>query len=183
MTAKVIILNGVSSAGKSTLARAIQEQAGSTLLHVEMDAFISFLPSGHEFKSDWFSVEKIKTEFGELPRISNGPLGDALLGVMRNFVVDAARQGLDLVVDEVCHAKEIDEYRSGLRSCEAQIVKVSAPIDVIEKREKARGDRLIGLAREQSTHLHEGIVYDAEIDTSTASPRELATQVLKNLDG
>ena len=47
MTPKIIILNGISSVGKSSLARAIQELSDETFLHVEMDKFISFLPDGH----------------------------------------------------------------------------------------------------------------------------------------
>lgn len=177
ISSRVIVLNGVSSAGKTSLARAIQHHAKSTFLHVEMDAFISFLPSGHEFRPEWFKLESIDSEFGKLPRISNGQRAEALLGVMRNFVIAAAKSGLDLVVDEVCHAKEVTEYRAAIPT--AQIVKVFAPLTVIEQREKARGDRLIGLAREQSMHLHDGIDYDAEVDTSVATPHELAAQLLE----
>lgn len=183
MSAKVIILNGVSSAGKSSLARAIQEQAVSSFLHVEMDAFISFLPNGHELRPEWFKLEMIPGEHGKLARISNGPRGEVLLGVMRQFVFDAASKGLDLVVDEVCHAKEIAQYRAGLRDCSAIMVKVDAPIEVIEAREKARGDRLAGLAREQAGHLHDGIVYDMEVDTEKDSPQELAADILRRVAG
>ena len=181
MSSRIIILNGVSSAGKSTLARAAQQEADTTFLHVEMDAFISFLPAGHEFKPDWFGVDMIATEFGQLPRISNGPRGNALLGVMRKFVVDAAQDGLDLIVDEVCHAKEIDDYRSGLREHDVHFVKVFAPIETIEKREKARGDRLVGLAREQSGHLHNGIEYDLKLDTSELRPEACAQRIIDRL--
>lgn len=182
MTGKVIILNGVSSAGKSSLARAIQKTTRSTFLHVEMDTFISFLPQGHEFRPEWFKIERITTPVGNLPRISNGPRGKALLRVMRAFVFDAANEGLDMIVDEVCQATEIDQYRSGLSSYEAHVVKVFAQINVIEEREKARGDRLIGLARGQADHLHEGIEYDAEIDTSSAPPQQLAAQLVARFD-
>ena len=177
ISSRVIVLNGVSSAGKTSLARAIQQHAKSTFLHVEMDAFISFLPNGHEFRPEWFKLDSIDSEFGKLPRISNGQRGEALLGVMRNFVIEAAKSGLDLVVDEVCHAKEVTQYRTGITN--VQIVKVFAPLPVIEQREKARGDRLIGLAREQSMHLHDGIDYDAEADTSALTPQELAAQLLE----
>jgi chloramphenicol 3-O phosphotransferase len=120
---------------------------------------------------------------GKLPRISNGPRGSLLLETMRNFVIDAGRKGLDCVVDEVCHAPEIEDYRRGLQGCDVRFVKVTAPIEVIEQREKARGDRLIGLAREQSGHLHEGIDYDAEVDTSLSQPRECAVRLLRSLGG
>lgn len=176
--ARIIILNGVSSAGKSTLARAIQKQAPSTFLHIEMDAFISFLPAGHELRPEWFIVDMIEAEGGALPKISNGPRGELLLQVMRQFVFDAAAKGFDLVVDEVCHLKEIENYRAGLKGHDVSIVKVHAPMDIVVDRERARGDRLLGLAREQSSHLHTDILYDAEVDTSSAEPKELATKLL-----
>ncbi|MEL6878723.1 MAG: chloramphenicol phosphotransferase [Pseudomonadota bacterium] len=179
MTARVIILNGVSSAGKTTLAKAIQSQSDTTILHVEMDKFLSFLPDGDEFKPEWFRLDKVEGPLGRLPRISNGPQGEKLLGAMRRFVVEAGNKGLDLVVDEVCHAREIADYRAGLKSCRAVFVKVFAPLSVIEAREKARGDRLIGLAREQSSRLHRRIEYDLEVDTSAQSPEECAETILK----
>ena len=182
MRSTIIILNGVSSAGKSSLARAIQQAANTTFLHVEMDAFLSFLPPGHEFRPDWFTVRKVEVAGTILPRISNGPRGETLLGVMRRFVIEAGRKGLDMVVDEVCHAKEINEYRAGLSGCQVQVVKVFAPIDVIEEREKARGDRMIGLAREQSSHLHNGIAYDVAVDTNSASHQTLAEIILGQLE-
>ncbi|MFN2100946.1 phosphotransferase-like protein [Altererythrobacter sp. MF3-039] len=179
--AKVIVLNGVSSAGKSSLARAIQHQARSTILHVEMDKFISFLPDGHELRPEWFRLEKTKVAGRELPRIRNGDRGAQLLKVMRGFVAQAADAGLDLVVDEVCEAIEIADYRRRLRGCELYVAKVFAPIDIIETRERERGDRLVGLARGQAEYLHAGIEYDHEIDTSKATPEKLTKELLDRL--
>lgn len=179
--AKVIILNGVGSSGKTSIARAIQRQATSTILHVEMDKFISFLPDGHELKPEWFRVEKTEISGRKLPRIQNGERGEKLLSVMRNFVAEAAHAGLDLVVDEVCEAKEIADYRKRLHAYDLSIVRVFAPIDLIEDRELKRGDRLIGLARGQSSYLHRDIVYDHEIDTSLATPESLASRLLAQI--
>ncbi|MES0110599.1 hypothetical protein NKK46_13045 [Mesorhizobium sp. M0013] len=44
MTAKIVLLNGVGSAGKSSIARALQTIATEPFLHVQMDAFIDMLP-------------------------------------------------------------------------------------------------------------------------------------------
>ncbi|AWW74521.1 chloramphenicol phosphotransferase [Erythrobacter sp. KY5] len=179
--ARVIILNGVSSAGKSSLARAIQEKADRTFLHIEMDAFISFLPNGHEFRSEWFEVQKISGGSSILPHIVNGPRGEALLSVMRQFVYNAADKGLDVVVDEVCHAREVREYREGLTDHNLTVVQVHAPLDVVAAREKARGDRLIGLGKEQSSHLHDGIDYDEVVDTSSGPAHQLAALLLNRI--
>jgi chloramphenicol 3-O phosphotransferase len=43
--ARVILLNGVGSAGKSSIARALQDITREPFLHVEMDAFLDMLPA------------------------------------------------------------------------------------------------------------------------------------------
>ena len=52
-----------------------------------------------------------------------------------------------------------------------------APLDVLETRERERGDRLIGLARWQFDRIHRGKRYDLEIDTSNATPAECAETI------
>ncbi|GMN01708.1 chloramphenicol phosphotransferase CPT family protein [Erythrobacter sp. MTPC3] len=178
MTAQTIILNGVSSAGKSTIARAIQAKAERPFLHVAMDDFISMVPSGKEFTSDWFPVQHMKVAGIELPNIGTGPKGARLLTAMRTCVSGLADSGLDLVVDEVCEESQIADYRSRLSKSRTLFVKVGAPIRIIESREKLRGDRLIGLARAQSIKLHQNIEYDMEVDTSTDEAEDIAARIL-----
>jgi chloramphenicol 3-O phosphotransferase len=48
---------------------------------------------------------------------------------------------------------------------------------VIERREQARGDRTLGLARWQYDKVHAGMAYDLELDTSDATPEALAGQI------
>ena len=180
---RVIILNGISSSGKSSLAKAIQRHSASTVLHVEMDAFISFLPDGHELRPEWFRLDEIEVKKRKVPRITNGERGTKLLKAMRNFVVEGARSGFDLVVDEVCEAPDMAEYRRALDGYDLRVIKVFAPLELIESRERDRGDRLIGLARGQAEYLHRGIAYDHEIDTGSAGPDELARKLLDRLHG
>jgi chloramphenicol 3-O phosphotransferase len=51
---------------------------------------------------------------------------------------------------------------------------VHAPLNVLEERERQRGDRLIGLARWQYDRVHEGMTYDLEVDTASVSALECA---------
>ena len=44
-------------------------------------------------------------------------------------------------------------------------VGVVAPREILEKREKERGDRFVGGARSQYFKVHENVAYDLEIDT------------------
>lgn len=177
MHGEVIILNGPSSAGKTTLARAIQKYSNDIWLHVAMDSFIAMLPDGSEFDREWFPVTEVAIEGGTLPRISNGPRGDALLARMRDLVERLSESGFNTVVDEVADAATIADYRRRLGPI-LFVVKVDAPMPELERRERERGDRLIGLAREQSERIHEGITYDLEVDTHADTPDALARRVL-----
>lgn len=177
MNGQVIILNGVSSAGKTTLAKAIQKYGEDIWLHVAMDTFIALLPDGSEFDREWFPVTQVERDGESLPFIGNGPAGDALLGQMRQLVAQLADAGFNVVVDEVAEKPVIDDYRRRLGSV-CMVVKVDAPLTELERRERERGDRLIGLAREQSPRIHKGIAYDLEVDTHANTPDALARAVL-----
>jgi chloramphenicol 3-O phosphotransferase len=179
--ATVIILNGVSSAGKSSLARALQEHAQEDFLRVAMDDFLSMLPPGRESTEAWFPLVSIGSPEQALPRFETGPRGHLLLEQMRAFVGSLAARGMNVIVDEVCEADAIRDYRLQAGNARLVVIKVEAPLAVIEQRERERGDRLIGLARDQSGFLHKGIAYDITVDTSTGTPDDLARGILARL--
>ena len=43
---RVVLLNGVSSVGKGSVAKALQRIASRPMLHVQMDAFLEMMPPG-----------------------------------------------------------------------------------------------------------------------------------------
>ena len=100
---------------------------------------------------------------------------------MRAFVSDLSACDIDTVIDDVCTAIEVADYREKLGNHSLLVVKVGAPLDTLEHREKTRGNRLLGLAREQLGRIHEGIEYDLSIDTETFEPRECAKKILTRL--
>ncbi len=57
---------------------------------------------------------------------------------------------------------------------------VKCPLEELERRELARGDRQIGFARMQYERVHRYGEYDYEIDTHDHTPEECAAQ-LKDL--
>ena len=86
------------------------------------------------------------------------------------------RQGNNLIVDDALCDGEMPEYMK-LLSASTHLVGVFAPLDILEERERRRGDRLIGLARWQYGRVHNDVAYDLEIDTSTATPIECAKRI------
>jgi chloramphenicol 3-O phosphotransferase len=61
-------------------------------------------------------------------------------------------------------------------------VGVFCPIDVLEQREAARGDRKTGLARYQSARIHENSEYDVEVETHELSPNQAAQKIISALE-
>ena len=71
----------------------------------------------------------------------------------------------------------VADYRRLLAPYDLKMVGVFAPLDVIEAREAARGDRMIGMARWQFDEVHQGMRYDLEVDSSAATPEDCAQQI------
>ncbi len=174
----VIILNGVGSVGKSSTARALQAISARPLLHVAMDAFLHMLPAAMFDHPDGLSFETLQDEGKPSIAIRSGPVvARAMLG-MRHAVAAMAAQGNDLVVDDVMTREGQDrEYRLLLSGCDVRFVGLFAPLDVLEARERLRGDRKIGLARWQYERVHRGVAYDLTIDTARTSAMENACRI------
>jgi chloramphenicol 3-O phosphotransferase len=171
---KIVLLNGVGSSGKSSIAKALQGITGRPFLHVQMDSFIDMLPQALQDHPDGFTYEM--THDGGKPSavIRTGPIGARLLRGMRHAIAVMAAEGNDLIVDDVLCDSEMPEYQALLAPFDLHLVGVFAPLDVLEARERSRSDRMVGLARWQYDRVHKGIDYDLEVDTSIATPLECA---------
>ena len=178
MTARIILINGVSSVGKGSVSKALQRVASRPMLHVQMDAFLEMMPPG-SFGDPQGYVFETRTDDGQpVTAVHGGPIMDAALRGMRGAVAAMAEAGNDLVVDEVLwDPEQLADYRRRLAPYAFHIVALHAPLEVIEQRERQRGDRVLGLARWQYDKVHSGMTYDLELDTSAATPDELAARI------
>jgi chloramphenicol 3-O phosphotransferase len=173
-TAKVILLNGVGSSGKSTIARALQDILDEPYLHVQMDAFLDMLPERLQDDPRAFSYERSDAGGAPVVAIAGGPIGQRLLVGMRHAIAAMAGQGNNLIVDDVtCHG-EMPEYVRLLSPYRLYLVGIFAPLEILGARERERGDRMIGLARWQYDRVHRDVRYDLEVDTSAAAPLDCA---------
>jgi chloramphenicol 3-O phosphotransferase len=178
MTARVIVLNGVGSVGKSATARALQGITAEVFLYVAMDAFIDLLPEGMIGHVDGLVFEKLQDARGPSVAVRSGPVLERTMRGMRRAVAAMAGAGNNLIVDEVMiGADKARDYRALLSGSDVRFIGLFAPLAVLEARERARGDRLLGLARWQFDLVHRDMVYDLEIDTSVASPLKTARRI------
>jgi chloramphenicol 3-O phosphotransferase len=175
--ARIVLLNGVGSVGKSSIAKALQAIASEPFLHVQMDAFLDMLPAAYQDHPDTFSYETLLEHGKPVVVIKGGPVGDRLMGGMRDAIAALAAAGNNLIVDDVMMGTTGATYAALLSPFVVHTVGVFAPLEVLEARERARGDRLIGLARWQYDRVHQGMRYDLELDTSTATPAACAQMI------
>jgi chloramphenicol 3-O phosphotransferase len=172
---RVVLLNGASSVGKGSVAKALQRIAARPTLHVQMDAFLEMMPPGAFGAPEGYTF-KTRHEAGKpVTAIAGGPILALAMTSLRASVAAMADAGADLVVDEVMwDPADLADYRRRLAGHDLRVVGLFAPLEVLERREKARGDRALGLARWQYDKVHAGVAYDLELDTSVASPEALA---------
>ena len=189
MTATVVILNGVGSVGKSSICRALQKITRDPFFHVQMDDFWAMMPDrffGHVDGATFVSEDQ---DGHPTVEIQTGPVAETLLSGMRASVAAMAAEGCNLLVDEVLfgnvateHGNPVQEYRDRLKRFQTYWVGVHAPLDIIEDRERSRGDRQIGLARWQYGRIHRAMAYDFEVDVGNMRAEETALKIKGRFD-
>lgn len=94
LPARVVLLNGAGSVGKTSIAKAFQAIAGQPFLHVQMDGFLDMTPPALANHHDAFHYENIGTSTRPEIAISEGPAGTRTLRGMHAAVaaMGGARQ-------------------------------------------------------------------------------------------
>ncbi|MCA8119982.1 chloramphenicol phosphotransferase CPT family protein [Burkholderia cepacia] len=159
----IVVLNGPSSSGKSTLSRYLCENLNEHPLHVELDVFRSMEPA------DYWDVEKPLVEI----RVA------ALCRAINATAATFSRHGQAVIVDHVLSSDAWRYMLEDLVELPVLIIGVSCALEVLIKREQARGDRKIGLAESQFHSIHANRHYDYVVDTSSSNVVESGQQVLE----
>lgn len=176
---RVVILHGTSSSGKTTVARAVQRLSDRPWLRLGIDAFWT------GFDERWFEHGPHAAEgflWDDDARIVPGPVGQRLAASMRAAVASVARSGIDVIVDDVfVDPAWAEGWREALDGVPTLWVGVIAPLEALEERERARGNRILGEAGAQFDAVHRGLEYDVTVDTSRDDPDTCARAVLAAL--
>ena len=188
----IVVLNGASSAGKSTIATSFRDRraaAGDLWLLIGIDDYLAKLPV------EWLDLglpggpgaharDGLALRPGADGRdLHVGPVCRRLLRAYYAAVAAAARAGLNVLVDEVV----VDEtawhdWQVALEGLSVVWVGVRCSLEVAEARERRRGDRPHGMTRAQVTTVHRHARYDVEIDTSELTPAEGAAEFARHME-
>lgn len=156
MKNKIIILNGVSSSGKSSILKAFQEFSSDCYYGIRMDRINDILPQKYRVydqyealseenrKGFYYNKEKQKFELGEYAKNMSEDFWHiikSLANRKRNIIIDTVSFGLKefIFAGEILDLDKNDVY----------LVRVTCNINELRKREQNRGDRPVGSAEKQ----------------------------------
>jgi len=163
---RIILLNGASSAGKSTLARALQAQLEAPFWHWSID---------HWLAAGVLPRERIAA--GEFDWAAMRP---AFFDGFHRSLPALAAAGNDLIVEHIVETADwMRRLVDLLAPFDVFYVGVRCPLPELERREQARGDRRAGSAREDDATTHGFGEYDAEVVSTSAPVEQLAADVLR----
>ncbi|MBP2363254.1 MULTISPECIES: chloramphenicol phosphotransferase CPT [Streptomyces] len=163
MTTQMIILNGGSSSGKTGIVRCLQAVLPDPWLAFGADSFVDAMPARMQ-------ASDAGIEIAADGRVSVGAEFRALEAAWGEGIVAMAGAGARIIVDEVFlgGAESQQRWQKALGGLAVLWVGVRCESDVAAGREIARGDRAWGMAASQADTVHQGVIYDLEVDTTRA---------------
>jgi len=168
MKGKIIVLNGASSTGKTTLAYELQTKLGEIYYRLSLDDFMKMVDR-QKMHDDFF------IRLGEI------------ITTMHHVIKLFSDRGLNVIVDHVLLETPEEKFSTPeivtlLNDYPVMFVRVDCDLPELERRERERGDRQIGQSKWQVEHMHSYDMYDLRINTFKQDIDECVQQI-KNLLG
>jgi chloramphenicol 3-O phosphotransferase len=171
----VVVINGASSSGKTSIVRAWQAHMEIPYLDAGLDRFIWMLPKRYLDRPLWDDVLGLADRAGQE--------GHNLVRGMHRAIAELSRSGCCVVADHVLVEKVwLHDCAGMLAELPAYFIGVRCPLEVLEQRERERKDRTLGQARKQFNLVHIHQTYDLEVDSSTLSPQQCVEQIKKRVE-
>lgn len=185
MSGNVIVLNGPSVAGKTSIQKKLQESFEEPHMAMGIDSIlVAMLPTRYfmgtppDREEVLYGVPSTDESGSPLFTLRFGPKGQRVVAGMHHAIAAFAEQGNNVIVDYILYEREwLPDFANALRSVNAYFVGVRIPLEVLEERERQRATSPQGHARSHHALVHAHELYDVEVDTSRSSPEECAAQI------
>ena len=160
MKKQIILLNGPSSSGKSTLSKTLQglieERRHEKYVIVSIDDFMKLSAEETIYEDDVFEIS----------------------GDMCTRALEALKTSPGVIMDHVITSERIfRQLTAMLGHYPIHCVHVTCPLNVLLQREHARKNRCLGSAEASYTYLFPKDEYDVTVDTSAMSPAECSEKI------
>lgn len=182
----VIILNGPSAVGKSSIIKAFQDKQNKPWLGMGIDnLFVGVLPIKCLLDPSYNVMQGFATEDagGKLFTLHIGSEGQKIIRGMHRAIAAYAHTGNNVIVDYITYCSTwIADLQSSLRGINTVYIGVTASLTTIQQREKARGTSPEGHGRSLYESVHKGWNYDLMLDTDAITPDQAAERIMQYLE-
>lgn len=186
----VIILNGPSAAGKSSIQNEFQKLMMPNLwIKVGIDNLfdkpmpeitienLNFWQNENEIR--WVSSEK-DVHYNSVITLHLGKQGLSVVQGMNRAIAEYAKSGCNVIVDYIGYdQKWLEDLKQQLKGVKTYWVKVEIPLEILEKREEARATSPKGHARSHFNKVYGNIGYDLIVNSDKDSAMTIAENIKK----
>ena len=163
----ILYLNGVTSTGKTTLAKALQEKAVVNFYTFSNDTFQQMVSQKFLMRNYWqYLSEAIIHAYNTAKLLSDNGM---------NVIYD----GMILEIDEI--KPHYERVLSIFKYSPLKMIEVRCPLNICKQRNIERGDRGINQSEEQNSVMAKSIKYDISVDTSIYTPEKCAEIILNSI--
>lgn len=176
----IMLLMGVSSSGKSSVAKCLKEKSKIPFNIVGFDYAVEekldkkYWPGGISEQEGFYYVDQ---ENG--PELRKGFIGKKFLKEMMDDIILRGKSGENLIVDQVLSDEEYEQIETEFSDSKIIRIGLKPPITILLERELKRGDRKIGIAEKAYNNFYKGKIFDIEIDSSSMAPEKISENILK----
>ena len=164
---RIIFLNGVTSAGKTSIVEAIQEREDIFFYVVANDLFQEMVGEKYLRENYWKYLSEVIIMMYHTAKLYSD--------MGKNVLID----GILVERDEITpHYQQLLEI---LKDNPLDLVEVYCPLDICRKRNIIRGDRYENQSEEQYELMAKDIEYKLRVDTSLHSSTECADIIINEL--
>ncbi len=164
---RILFLNGVTSAGKTSIVEALQERDDVFFYVVANDLFQEMVGDKYLQQDYWKYLSEVILMMYHTAKLYSD--------MGKNVLID----GILVEREELKpHYRQLLEI---LSENPLDIVEVYCPLDICRQRNIDRGDRYESQSEEQHALMAENIKYSLRVDTSIHSPAECADAIVKAL--
>ena len=164
---RVIFLNGVTSAGKTSIVEAIQDRDDVFFYVVANDLFQEMVGEKFLRENYWKYLSDVIIMMYHTAKLYSD--------MGKNVLID----GILVERDEIApHYQQLVEI---MKDNPLDVVEVYCPLEICRKRNIIRGDRYENQSDEQYELMSKNIAYRLRVDTSLYSAAECADMIINNL--
>lgn len=172
-TGTVIFLNGTSSAGKTSISNELMQTLNEDFIYLSVDNAIAGV---NDMLMNMFGKQITRDEIRTIEQ--EEMIENPVISLFHHYIMAFSRIGKNVIVDHVLIDRSwLEECIKLLHNTQTFYIGVHCPLEELERRERERGDRPIGLAKAQFEMVHKHSRYDFEVNTNNNSITECADMI------